>query len=478
MKSISIQRQTAFFLGFLTMILLLAGCDGDSTTGGGGGGACATANCFGGGSTGGGGSQNPNLSISAVPGDGENTLTFALSSGNADSFNLYWSTSPDTTTPTWNKIEGVTSPFVHDNLTNGIPRFYGVTAVSGGSESNPSAAVGAMPGKWTALNPLTDPPARDSHTAVYNSTTDRMIIFGGKTQAITLQDLWVLSNASGDLGSPNWPQFNAIGVPPSSRASHTAIYNKQTNKMVVFGGSEDIDGNFNSLQNDLWLLSNADADGVSPTWQQLFPNGSPPVRWGHGAVYDEQADIMIVFGGVQTGVAILNDVWVLEEATMQVVPTWRQILIPATSGPSARCCMAVGYDSTNRRMIIFGGSGFGQGGPVQLGDLWTLTFDQTFTTATWKELTPSVGTAPSARCCAASFWDGSKFLLFGGGDFDNSSDDKIYAFVLQDDTFATADGPSGGPPARTFPTAVPAGHFLLFGGTESLTPLNDLWRLE
>lgn len=247
--------------------------------------------------------------------------------------------------------------------------------------------------------------------------------------------------------------------------------------MVVFGGSGDVNGSFNSLMNDLRLLVNADADVITPTWQQLFPNGSLPVRWGHAAVYDEQADVMIVFGGAQTGVAIFNDVWVLEDAT-QIVSTWRQISMPATGGPSARCCMAVGYDSTNRRMIIFGGSGFGQSGPVQLGDLWTLTFNATFQTATWKELTPSGGTAPSARCCAASFWDGSKFLLFGGGTFNNSSDDKIYAFVLQDDTFATANGPSGGPPARTFPTAVPAGHFLLFGGTESFAALNDLWRLE
>lgn len=476
MKSISIQRQTAFFLGFLTMILLLAGCDGDSTTGGGGGGGvCTVANCFGGGSTGGGGSQNPNLSISAVPGDGENTLTFALSSGNADSFNLYWSTSPDTTTPTWNKIEGVTSPFLHENLSNGVPRFYGVTAVSGGSESVPSAVVGAMPGKWTALSPLLPPQPRDSHTAVYNPTTDKMIVFGGKNQATTFQDLWILSDASGALGNPEWTLLGP-SVPPDRRASHTAVYDKQTNKMIVFAGSLNPEGT--QLTNDLWSLSNADNSGT-PTWQLLSPAGQlPSNRWGHAAVYDEQADIMIVFGGAQTGVAIFNDVWVLERATEQFTSTWRQISMPATGGPSARCCMAVGYDSTNRRMIIFGGSGFGQGGPVQLGDLWTLTFDATFQTATWKELTPSGGTAPSARCCAASFWDGSKFLLFGGGTFNNSSDDKIYAFVLQDDTFATADGPSGGPPARTFPTAVPAGHFLLFGGTEEFTPFNDLWRLE
>ncbi|NKE72496.1 Kelch repeat-containing protein [Candidatus Manganitrophus noduliformans] len=481
MKEVSIQRQIGLFLlCSLAITFLLAACDGDSITGGGGGGgACTVANCFGGGSTGGGGSQNPNLSISAVPGDGENTLTFALSSGNADSFNIYWSTSPDTTTPTWNKIEGATSPFLHENLSNGVPRFYGVTAVSGGSESDPSAVVGAMPGKWTQLDQVTviDPPARDSHTAVYNPTTDRMIVFGGKTQSATLQDLWVLSNASGaSAGNPTWTPPN-VSSPPPIRASHTAVYDKQTNKMIVFAGSGSTDGT-SLLRNDLWSLSDADGSG-SPSWQLPPFNGSPPsTRWGHAAVYDEQADIMIVFGGAQTGVAIFDDVWVLEDAT-QFIPTWRQISMPATGGPSARCCMAVGYDSTNRRMIIFGGfGGFGQSGATLFGDLWTLTFDATFQTATWKELTPSGGTAPSARCCAASFWDGSKFLLFGGGTFNNSSDDKIYAFVLQDDTFATADGASGGPPARTFPTAVPAGHFLLFGGTEEFTPFNDLWRLE
>lgn len=473
MRLISIQRRMILLLlsGF-SMLILLAGCNGDSATGGGGGG-CVGATCFGGGG-GGGGSQNPDLSIAIVPGDGENVLTMTLSSGTATSFNIYWSTSPDTTTATWTKIEGVTSPFTHDGLTNGTPIFYGATAVSGGSESDPSAVAGGMPGKWTELNPSGPPPARDSHTAVYNSDNNRMIVFGGKNQTTTLQDLWVLSDAS---GNPTWTPLSP-NVPPDRRASHTAVYAKQSNKMIVFAGSGSIDGT-SLLKNDLWSLSDADASGIAPTWQAHSPNGSPPSnRWGHAAVYDEQADMMIVFGGAQTGSAIFNDVWVLEDAT-QLFPTWRQIPMPATGGPSARCCMAIGYDSENRRMIVFGGfGGFGQSGAILFGDLWTLTFDATFTTATWQELTPSGGTAPSARCCAASVWDGSKFLLFGGGTFNSATDDKIYALVLQSSTFASADGPAGGPTARIFPTAVPAGHFLLFGGTESFTPLNDLWRLE
>lgn len=479
MKLTFIQIRSPFVLLFgLIMIVLIAGCDGDNSATGGGGGGCVFANCFPGGGRSGGPPQNPNLSVSAVPGDRQNTLTFSLTSGSAASFNIYWSTSPDTATLTWNKIEGAISPFIHDGLTNGIPRFYGVTAVSGSSEGDPSAVVGAMPGKWTELNPSLIPPQpRDSHTAVYNATTDRMIIFGGKTQSTIFQDLWILSDATGAIRNPAWTPLSP-NVPPDRRASHTAVYNKQTNKMIVFAGSGSTDGS-TLLKQDLRLLSDADNTGILPTWQEPFPAGTvPSPRWGHAAVYDEQEDIMIVFGGAQTGVAIFNDVWVLERATQQFTSTWRQIPMPATGGPSARCCMAVGYDSANRRMIVFGGSGFGQNGPIQLGDLWTLTFNQTFETATWQELTPSGGTAPSARCCAASVWDGSKFLLFGGGTFNDSSDDKIYALVLQSSTFATADGPSGGPSARTFPTAVPAGHFLLFGGTASFTPFNDLWRLD
>lgn len=470
MKSTSIQRRTTLRLlyGFIMMIFIV-GCDGgDSVTGGGGGGGCVGATCFGGGGGGGGGSQNPNLSISAVPGDGQNTLTFALSSGSATSFNIYWSASPDTTAANWTKIEGATSPFTHTGLTNGTPLFYGVTAVSGGDESDPSAVVGGMPGKWTALSPSDPPPARDSHTAVYDSASKRMIIFGGRSSASQpLNDYWVLQNA--DTANVSWSPLPTSS--PQARLGHTAIYNEQSKAMTIFGGA--LNSNGSSLTNELWRVANAD---TSPTWSPLGGAG-PSARWGQAAVYDQASDIMILFGGsTGTGQGMSNEVWVLDRATT-LSPAWRPV--PTSGGPSVRCCMAVAYDSDNRRMIIFGGSGFGQSGPIQFGDLWTLTFDDAgFTTATWQELTHSGGTAPSARCCAASLWDGDKLLLFGGGDFNSATDDKIYALVLESSTFASADGPAEGPDPRTFPTAVPAGQFLLFGGVMGSTSLNDLWRLE
>ncbi len=414
------------------------------------------------------------VSLSVAPGDGKNTLTFSAPSGSATtSFNIYWSTSPEVTPSTGMKIENV-SPFIHSPLTNGTVIFYIVAPVSGGIEGTPSAEVGAMPGKWTALNPSgtpPPPPGRDSHTAVYNSTSDRMIVFGGKTQSATFSDLWVLTGAK--EANPAWSSQSATG--PTARAGHTAIYNETINKMVVFGGSFDPNGD--GLTNELWALSNTDAEGASPEWAQTAIPGSPPARWGHAAVYDSEEDLMILFGGTsQTGGGLQNDVWVLSKATKN--PAWQKIE-PTGTLPLRRCCFAFSYDPAGKRLIIFGGFGGGANArPTPLADLWTLSFDSTFQNGAWKNLDPSGGGAPTARCCAVSLFTGDKLLLFGGGSFQAASDDKIHALTLQSSTFVSADGPSGGPSPRNFPTAVSAGFFLLFGGSGSSGPLNDLWRLE
>lgn len=479
MKPTRIRRQIGpFLLNIFFMLLVFGGCGGETSIGVGGG-SCVGATCQTGGNGGGGASPDaPILSIAA--GDGENTLTLAPPAGSgATNFNVYWSTSPNITTATGTKIANVTSPFVHTGLTNGTSIFYIATVVSGNSQSSPSLVSGGMPGRWTAsLNACTPspcvplPPARDSHTAVYNPTSDRMIVFGGRGASQILSDLWILENASSTTTAV-WSNPTAANA-PSARLGQTAVYRESSNQMTVFGGSFNSDGT--SLTNQLFGLSNADASTSTPVWNGPLGAGGPTARWGHAAVYDTAGDKMVVFGGsTQTGQGLSNEVWVLDQAAT-LGPLWRQIT--TIGGPSARCCMAAGYDAANRRMILFGGSGFGQSGPVVFDDLWTLTFNSTFTTATWKELTPSGGTAPSARCCGVGLWDGSAFLLFGGGQFGNPSDDKIYALVLQPTTFAVAAGPGGGPVARTFPTAVPAGRFLLFGGAGGVGPLNDLWRLE
>jgi len=64
----------------------------------------------------------------------------------AQAYNLYFSTSPHVTIEGATKIEGVTTPYTHEGLTNDTPYFYAVTAsFEDGTESGPSEEVTAIP---------------------------------------------------------------------------------------------------------------------------------------------------------------------------------------------------------------------------------------------------------------------------------------------------------------------------------------------
>lgn len=80
--------------------------------------------------------------VVAEAGDSEVRLSWLATSG-ATSYNVYWSNSAGVTTASGTKIEGVSSPFVHTGLTNGLTYYYVVTAVNGAFESAPSAQVSA-----------------------------------------------------------------------------------------------------------------------------------------------------------------------------------------------------------------------------------------------------------------------------------------------------------------------------------------------
>jgi hypothetical protein len=83
----------------------------------------------------------------AIPGNGQVTLTFSPSPG-AMSYRAYWATqAPVTTSST--TLGTVTSPALHQGLTNGTTYFYVVTAVNAAGESAPSTTAQATPLAFT-----------------------------------------------------------------------------------------------------------------------------------------------------------------------------------------------------------------------------------------------------------------------------------------------------------------------------------------
>jgi len=188
------------------------------------------------------------------------------------------------------------------------------------------------------------------HNAAYDPSTNTMIVFGGWNCGSTYyNDVWTLGNATAASGSPSWKQLSPAGTPPSPRESSTAIYNSTTNTLTVFGG--DAGG---TPFDDIWVLSFANGNFGTPTWTQITPtNDGPAARSGHTAVYNQANDLMTIYGG-NSGTALLGDTWVLSSASGQNGPSsWTEL---TTSGTApARQFATATYDPLSNQMNIFGG---------------------------------------------------------------------------------------------------------------------------
>jgi hypothetical protein len=202
---------------------------------------------------------------------------------------------------------------------------------------------------WTVLSPTGAPPTgRFDHSAVYDAANNRMIIFGGAegNASPCANDVWVLANANGKTGTPAWVQLAPSGTAPSPRGSIGAGYDPNTNSMIVYGGHNC----FAVLPGEVWVLSNANGLGETPAWTQLTPAGGGPGgrEINGGVAYDSANNRLIVFGGASTS-GDNNDVWVLTNANGQGgTPTWVQ-LAPSGTLPAARDSNSTVYDPKNNR---------------------------------------------------------------------------------------------------------------------------------
>ncbi len=206
---------------------------------------------------------------------------------------------------------------------------------------------------WIQLQPAGQAPTANSNmNAVYDSTGNNMIVFGGGfTPRNNVTS--VLSNANGFGGTSAWTQLAPSGQLPPIRSFHSVVYDATDNEIVIYGGFTG-SGDNQPLLNDVWVLRNANGQGGTPAWTQLFPGGGPPTqRAVHTAVYDPSSDRMIVFGGCTGGSSSscstpLNDVWVLTNASGLggTSPEWVQ-LEPSGPLPPARSSHTAVFDSAS-----------------------------------------------------------------------------------------------------------------------------------
>jgi RHS repeat-associated protein len=354
-----------------------------------------------------------------------------------------------------------------------------------------STVTPALTATWVQLSPTGGPPAaRQIHAAVFDPNTDRLITFGGSTASAPAgtNDVWVLTNADGLGGTPQWSMLAPVPDPvngvPAPRSWHSAVYDSHNNRMIVFGGCL---GNCQPVANDVWVLTNANGIGGSPAWIRLLPTGSIPApRNGHSAVYDPGSNTMIVFGGANSTSSALPEVWVLRNANgLGGTPVWNQ-LNPSGNFPPGQANATAVYDTATNRMTVFGGNGT-PGVPTNA--VWLLTnANGTGGTPVWANLIAEGALAsPPVRINHTAVYDpqANRMTIFGGRIVPSNS--------VFNDTWVLTNANGLGPAAwnQIFPTgALPTGRealsavlniasnrMMIFGGGGTTALFNDSWVL-
>jgi PKD repeat protein/fibronectin type 3 domain-containing protein len=136
---------------------------------------------------------------------------------------------------------------------------------------------------WTNMNPATHPSLRFSHSMAYDAQSDRVILFGGwDYDHGYINDTW-----SYDYDTNTWMNINPA-TSPSARDGHGMAYDVQSDRITLFGGEEYLHGPCD----DTWSY-----DYEANTWTNMDPPWSPSGRYDLAMVYDAQSDRIVIFGG-------------------------------------------------------------------------------------------------------------------------------------------------------------------------------------
>lgn len=234
--------------------------------------------------------------------------------------------------------------------------------------------------RWDCLSNV-GPPPRTFPSLAYNPATKRLVLFGGNrvlfgTEEDTetfLGDMWTWDGQS-------WSQIEA--ATPSPRAEAAMVYDSARQRIVLFGGYRNADGERIRL-GDTW-----EWDGQR--WEARNVTGPSP-RNGASMAFDVHREKVVLFGGS----GAMEETWEWDGATWERIP----------AGTGGRFNSAMAYDVARRTLLRFGGW-TPQG---RRGDTWKWDGKQ------WALLTQE---GPQARNHTSLAYDSQNnvIVLYGGHD--------------------------------------------------------------
>ncbi len=192
---------------------------------------------------------------------------------------------------------------------------------------------------------------------------------------------------------------------PSVRGELTAAWDEERDRMVFFGGNDDVPENCEfgatNFRADTWEYSR-----TCNAFREIPVEQAPPPRGRHATTSDGERMYM-GFGRYRDGRSgayeLKNDLWAFDFRT----DTWE--LLSDGAGPAPRSNTAFVY--LDGKIWMFGGNTSSDGGFFEpRRDLWY--FDLETRTWTWVD----APNGPSRRLFHAMATDGEMIYVYGGGD--------------------------------------------------------------
>jgi hypothetical protein len=255
---------------------------------------------------------------------------------------------------------------------------------------------------WHEVKATTAPAARFGHAAAYDPRSRRVLLFAGQASGF-FNDVWAF-----DPVAESWQQLDTRGTPPSKRYGTAAVVDTQRNQLIISHGFTD-NGRFDdtfalNLTTNTWsnlidaastrplkrclheavyerttdrvLLFGGCSSGFGPcpqsdfwsldiggrAWLKLEPIDRPTARQNFSMVSDDAGRVLL-FGG-ETEVGADADTWIFTAATGK----WSQVAAPAVA-PAPRSNHDATWNPATKQMILFGGIG----DEGALNELWLFT---------------------------------------------------------------------------------------------------------
>lgn len=282
------------------------------------------------------------------------------------------------------------------------------------------------------------PLGRSFASMAYHAPSNRVVLFGGLvctgSRCTDQHDTWTWDGTT-------WTQQNPASS-PTSRYGAAMKYHAASGRLVLFGGV-DCSGDTCTDLPDTWTW-----DGSN--WTQMSPSTSPPERSDAAMAYDAVRQVLVLFGGQDTGGDILSDTWIWNGSD------WSQ-QSPDVS-PQSRYNAGMTFDVARGVTVLFGGT---NNSPTNFADTWT--WDGT----TWSEQNPTASPTPRAGHGMAYDVARNVTVLFGGASDGNNplGDTWIWNGTTWNQATPGSNPPPRYGPGMAFDTAT--GTTVLFSGTNA-----------